>query len=307
MHGLDGNPRSVIPRTRTTRHQFAFGGVAFEVLADKSVHWELPEFYLRHVVDASETAIIADAVCSISVDRALPSVSPSERALSFEHDGAHTQVTASQMHAQLSEIRAGKYAVTARIAPGPGGASAVLLGVASAILQRLGGLNLHAAAIELDGEAILFLGPSGAGKSTAASLALGAQLFAYDRVSIAPGPEGRIWAFSMPGGEAIAGAVFSDRRALPLAALARVRHGQPAGEPTLRLLAGAARLFSMREAVEVGDAGDGAEERRLQIVSTICEQVPVFELHTVLGKPIHELLRAGLASTRPTIQMQETT
>lgn len=164
------------------------------------------------------------------------------------------------------------------------------LGVASAIIQRRGGLNLHAAAIELGGRALLFLGPSGAGKSTAAALSH-APVFANDRVNVAPDDAGRFWVFSLPGGTPLPGARCSERRALPLTALMRVRQALRDETPSLRELKGAAGFFAVRAAACNGAIGLTAEDDLLQAIEGLCEHVRVSELHTVLDKPIAALLR----------------
>ena len=301
MQGLESNPRSLLPRTRTTRHQFAFGGVAFEVLADKSVLWEVPESYQRHMLDTSQTTVIGDVVCSVRVDRGLSEQVNIGHELSLHEAGAQTRVIAAQLCAQISEIRPGKYAATARVTPGRSGAGAVLLGVASAVLQRLGGLHLHAAGVELEGEAVLYLGPKrgDADAWTAAALTIGPhQPFAYGRVCIAPGPDERMWAFSLPGDDALAGAMLSSRQALPLAGLVRVRRDPAAHGPALELLTGARRALALREAVAIADDDAATEARRMQRVSELSARIPLLELKSALDAPIDALVRAGLHAAK---------
>jgi hypothetical protein len=298
MHDLDA-PRmdavSPVARSRTERHLFAFSGIAFEVLADPRARFQLPDTYLEHLDDGGHGPVLAKVICSACSDPARQAAARvgDERALTFRHSGPHTQILSSIMLAEISEVGLGKYAAAARIAPNSSSASALVFGMASAIVQRHGGLNLHAAAIELDGRAVLFLGPSGAGKSTAAGLS-GAPVFANDRVCVAPDDAGQFWAFSLPGGEPVAGASRSERRALPLAGCFRVRQAPQGATPALRVSSGVSGLFALREAASSGDCGPTAENDLLQSIQRLCEQVPTFELHTVLDVPIAALLRAGL-------------
>jgi hypothetical protein len=301
MHGLDGNPRSVIPRTRTTRHCFAFGGIAFELLADKGVQWELRDGYERHVVAADSTPLVADVICSVSIDRLITQADePSTRGFCFRDIDGRRSVTSRELRAELSRVAPSRYAATARIIAGADGLSALLLGLASAIVQAEGGLNVHAAAVELDGQALLFLGPSGAGKSTAAGLCTGAKVFAYDRVAVVC-RAGRLFALSLPGGNAIEGAP-SDQHCLPVAALLRVRRGLQ--QPSLRRLGGAAALFAVRESIEISDTSTQAEEKRLGVAAQLCESAPVYEIRTVLGHPLTTFLQDGLCLARQTPQPQ---
>jgi hypothetical protein len=286
------------PAPRTERHRFVFSGVAFEVLADPRARFQLPEAYREHV-DDGRGCVLAEVICSVSGDARRQTTAPvgEARSLRFHHAGAHTQIVARDMLVEVSEIGRSKYAAAARIAPNSRAAGALAMGVSSAIVQRRGGLNLHAAAIDLDGEAVLFLGPSGAGKSTAAGLS-GAEVFANDRVCVAPDDIGRFWAFSLPGGEPVPGARRSERRALPLAGCLRVRQAPRTATPSLRTSTGVTALFAIRCAASSPDGGPLVEDELLQSVQRLCEQIPVFELHTVLDKPIAALLRTALAGGR---------
>jgi hypothetical protein len=298
MHDLNA-PRmdalSAVARSRTERHLFAFSGIAFEVLADPRARFELPDAYLEHVDEDGHGPVLAEVICSACCDPARQAAARAgeERAITFRHSGAHTEILSSMMVAEILEVGVGKYAAAARIAPNARSVSALVFGVASAIVQRHGGLNLHAAAVELDGRAVLFLGPSGAGKSTAAGLS-GAPVFANDRVCVAPDDAGQFWAFSLPGGEPVAGASRSERRALPLAGCFRVRQAPHNATPSMRLTSGVSALFVLREAASTGDCGPAAEQDLLQSIQLLCDQVPVFELDAVLDVPIGALLRAGL-------------
>lgn len=285
-----------LDQPRTSRERLVFAGVAFELLLAESVRWELPDSYREHIIAPPDTMTIADVICSVSVDRALP---PFEghplNALTFEREQGRTRVISQQMRAEISAVAPARYAARARLrSPSDEDpAAAVLLGVAAAIVQSEGGLTLHASAVELEGHAVVFLGPSGAGKSTAAALTRGASVFAFDRLSVVARGD-RVFAFTMPGGDPI-GAPRSAQRCLPVAGLLRVRRGER--QSRLAPISAAARLFALRESVEIGESTATAEGPRFAALAQLCERVPVAELHTVLGEDLRPLLASALLSS----------
>ncbi|HKU42107.1 MAG TPA: hypothetical protein VJR89_28305 [Polyangiales bacterium] len=264
------------------QHRFAFAGVSFRVRASR---WELGAEYAALATDVAAQPTIADVTCEIDVVRGLPA--GPRRVFSIEHDAAATQIASAELAATLSQSRPGHYGATARMAQN--GADALVLGVAAAVHERHGGLNLHAAAIELDGRAVLFVGPSGAGKSTAAQLARGARVFAFDRVCVSR-HAGAFTAFALPGGSPI-DVPRSSQRALPVGAVFRIR--QASGRPRIQPLTAAGALFALRESTEVTDPSAGAEERRIEAAARLSAAVPVAELHTVLGYSHLALLGAS--------------
>jgi len=269
-----------------TQARFAFGGVTFTVLAARDVRWQLPPECARLAGDVSDAAglpTIAQLSCEVELDPGLPEARA--RGITIEHDTAITRVASEELRAELIQIGPERYRARARIAEH--GAGALALGLAAAINERQGGLQLHAAAIELDGRAVLFVGPSGAGKSTAVLLARGAPVFAYDRVAVSC-QNGAFCAWSLPGGLRVA-VPRSARRGLPLGAVFRIR--QAYDEPRILPLTAARALFALRESTEVTDDSQLAEQRRLDAATALIAQVPVAELHTVLGSSHLALLR----------------
>jgi hypothetical protein len=292
MQSVDGNPRSVIPRTRTARRQFVFGGVAFEVLADKTLRWELPAGYERHVVDQGSTPVIADVICSVSVERGLPTLAnPIGPLPCFRDDHERTLIFSSEVRAELSRVAPSRYAAAARVTAGAQGLSAMLLGIASAIVKAEGGLSLRAVAVVLGGRSVVvFLGPAGAGKTAAANLCAGAQVFARERVNLIQ-QAGQLVALSLPGSAAIT-LPDANPLCLPVAALLRVRQGGP--EPLLVRLDPADQIAAVSESLERSDVSAGAEETRTSRVEVLCQHVAVHELRVVPGKPLSALLQASL-------------
>ncbi|HKP60193.1 MAG TPA: hypothetical protein VJV78_25890 [Polyangiales bacterium] len=273
-----------LPRSSYGTHaRFAFGGVAFTVLAAREVRWQLPAECERLVSDVAAVPAIAQVICEVELDAALPDGPP--RIISTEQGAASTHVSSEEFRVELIPIGPGRYRARARIAKTAAGA--LVLGLAAAINERQGGLSLHAAAIELDDRAVLFIGPSGAGKSTAVLLARGAAVFAYDRVAVSC-QDGRYRAWSLPGGMQVA-ASHSARRELPLGAIYRIR--QAHDRPQIKPLTAASALFALRESTQVTDTSELAEQRRLDVAQALLARVPVAELHTVLGSSHVALLQ----------------
>jgi len=276
-----------VARPGPTRH-FAFGGVAFELEVGGGVDWQLwPEFE-RHTCAVDRYPVLARVQCVVRVDPSLAGPGNEPRGILVERRGEATETTvvvAGGLHAELEADGPGRYVASVRIAPrrevhsGPQASDAVVLGLSAAILEREGGLSLHASAIELEGRAVLFIGPSGAGKSTAARLAGGSRSFAFDRVNVAPDGAGGYVAWSLPGGVE-ASSPSSAHRRLPLGAIFRVR--QSRGAPRVATLAAAQGMFALRESMWLTDLSPSAEEGRIDAATLLRRQVRVAEIHTVL-------------------------
>lgn len=258
---------------------------------------------MRHAhIETGEAPLVAHLRCDIHRDPSLPTEDVTAISITRESDVA--LVTAIAMRAALRRrpLLQDGFTAEARIANAQP-ADAVVLGLAAAVIEWQGGLHLHAAALELDGRAVLFVGPSGAGKSTAVTLATGGSVLSCDRVSVfARG--GEYWVWSQPGGTPN-GSPRTRRRALPLAAILRVRHGR--GRPRLERLRGVRGAFVLRESVDVGCGSHAAEERRMLAVLELAAAVPIGEIHSVLGVCHAALVReftaeVGLALARESIQ-----
>ncbi|HET6339065.1 MAG TPA: hypothetical protein VFG30_37855 [Polyangiales bacterium] len=308
-----------VARPGPTHARFAFGGVAFEVEAGEGVGWRLWPEFARHVCDPDRFPVVARVQCSVAIDASLPGVASPSRAFTVERrgDAPETTVVASRdLCAELEADGPGRYIASVRIPPlrpddtDPQGPDAVVLGLAAAILEREGGISLHAAAIELDGHAVLFVGPSGAGKSTAARLSVGCRSFAFDRVNVAPDNtrSGGYVAWSLPGGSRIAVPQSAHRR-LPLAAILRVRQAHPHAAPRVERLSAAKALFAVRESMWLSDLSPTAEENRIDAAALLRARIPVGEIHTVLGHSHTALLSSfaferagGIAEPEPQLE-----
>lgn len=294
MLGLDSGDARLGPRTgvrapATATHRFAFGGVGIELLSARDLEWPLEPEDERFMLPFGSVATVADVACSVSVDASLPGpCSPEGDILFGSADAGRIALEASAVRIDLNPLGPRRYAASARVAPGPRGLRALLRAVSAAILEPEGGATLHAAGVEVDGRAVVYLGPSGAGKSTAARLSERARSFADDHVALVPTDAGWM-AWGLPGGSPApmpqsAGVVF------PLATLWRVQRGEQ--RPVAERLTGAAALFAVRAAVEC-DGLPETEAARLSTAARIAREVEVGAMHTVLGRPLTAELTRG--------------
>ena len=291
--------------TRTDSERFAFGGVAFELLRQRAEGGpQVPQVShdeRRFCVRASEAGSlpIADVLCALHDDPAFVGAPQRQNWITFERSRAADNATAliaRSFAAEVMSVGPHRYAATARLGDGVDGLSGLLRGISAAVLHREGGLVLHAAALELDGRAILFVGPSGAGKSTAVRLTEAGRCFAYDHVALAPTRNGW-YAWGLPGGTA-ADAPLAPHTVYPLAAVLRVRQAA-FGEPQLTRLTAAQTLFAVRESVEWADETPAGEDSYLRAATQLSSSVAIGAITTVLRRSNSAALRAWLARVAP--------
>jgi hypothetical protein len=289
--------------TRTRCERFAFGGIAFELLRGEGdgglpLTPEEQRFCAATSDDggAAHALAIADVLCAVHEESAFVGQRPRENWVTFDRDHQGTGAIALRARSFAAEVTpAGprRYAATARLGQGPDGLAGLLRGISAAVLHREGGLVMHAAALELDGRAVLFVGPSGAGKSTAVRLSEAGRCFAYDHVALVPSERGW-YAWGLPGGTK-ADAPLAAQTLYPLAAVLRVRQAA-FGEPQLSRLSNAEALFSVRESVEWADSTTAGEESYLHAVTQLSSSVAIGAISTVLRRSNTAALRAFLAA-----------
>lgn len=280
----------------TTVERLLFGGVHLEILSGHGASCSPGADDRRFAVAPGTASTVAEVACSVCADPTLGrALGPDGNVLGWSREVPGRLALASAgLRVEITALGGRRYAASARAEPGERGAHALLRGVAAAVLEREGGVTLHAAGVELDGRAIVYLGPSGAGKSTAARLTDGGRSFADDHVALVPTESGWM-AWGLPGGSpnrmpASAGVVF------PIAALLRVRRGR--ASPRVERLSGTAALFAVREAVESGDCSPEAEAARLSTAARIAREVEVGTIHTVLERPLMREIAMGLGRAR---------
>ena len=268
--------------------QCAFAGVAFELVGDGLLDFQPPAAYGEYLAETGSLPVAASVCCELVTDPGLGQCLSSLRSVSWSHlpDGG-CRITGGYMVAELALVAPGRYSGVVRVAKDPYGAAACLRFVAAALVEARGGLNLHAAAIDLDGQAIAFTGPSGAGKSTACDLAPAARCLAYDQLAVYPSGDG-YFGWALPWGKS-SRLARTPACALPMRAVLRVGRGD--ARPQIRLADAAHALFVLREAATVSESGIDAEQRRLGAALALAEQVAVGHIDTVLGHDIDGLLR----------------
>lgn len=216
-----------------------------------------------------------------------PPESDRARALSVSWQGERATLACHGVRAELRATADG-FRARAELGRAPFAPTALLSSLGAAIVERTGGVVLHAAAIELVGGVVAFTGPSGAGKSTACRAARPAPLFTVDRLAVVPSAAGWL-AAPLPGGTRDAADAPPSRAAcLPLRALLRVRHARE--RSLLEPCSAPAALARLREAVLGSTAGVAAEAARLSTLAALARAVPVLTLELALGEPLAPLL-----------------
>jgi hypothetical protein len=267
---------------RTSDGRFAYGGVAFELLADDLLAPALALAQQRYSLSLPHPAANIDAVCSLRLDLAL--ATPDTDALvSWRATPEGVSVRGTRVRAEIRPIGVRRHVITARVGA-PDCVPLLLTLLASTLVDLEGGLHLHATALELDNqaEAVLLLGPSGAGKSTAAGQLDCARCFADDRVALVRSEaDGGFWAWALPGGSA-AELPISAHAVLPLGAFLRVRQGDGSGR--VQAVAPGRGALLLREAVEIAFNSDFLEAARLAVVSEVASVTAAAEAFVVLGQ-----------------------
>ncbi|MET0388613.1 MAG: hypothetical protein ABW321_21760 [Polyangiales bacterium] len=262
---------------------FVFAGVGVEVLLDANVVWQLPEAFVRHLL-APSAAAAADVVCSVRLDPGLRGRTQTPEQLAYwrrSPDGLC--VTAEEVVLEICQTAERHFAVAARVGSN-NALPAMLLLLAATVVELIGGLCLHATAVELGGEAVLLLGPSGTGKTTAAQQLGAVRCLANDRVNVintsTDPAQARFEVWSLPIGrpptlEPSAGVM------LPLGALVRIVQ---ASEPRLRPLHMSEAMLYVREAIEVGVDSGFFEPQRLAAVGCLAVAAKSGIADVVLGR-----------------------
>jgi hypothetical protein len=263
---------------------FVLGGVAFEICPAPGLDWSVGEEHRLFVGPYSISPVAGEVRCVVSPAPELER--DCDRAIRWEWDGELAHVETGRVRAELRRLSAGHYAATAMVVPNEAGCSSLVTALSAAIASREGGLVLHAAGVEIDGRAVLFLGPSGAGKTTAANHSLGARWIARDRAAIYPTPLGW-YAAGMPGGDPIE-LVRAPGRVFPLAGLYRIRKANAA---ELTPLAGAPAVRHLRESLQSASGNVRDEHELLDRAHRVTKEVRIGELRTALGIDHTALLR----------------
>lgn len=269
-----------------------YAGLAFALHAE-DLSPRFPADYGPYVAAPDTDPTIAQVTCRVMAGGDLSGAQPNRAEY---QEQAHGFTLRGDYVAAEVEVSGSRAMATARIVSEPMGWAALLRFLGAGVIERLGGVSLHAAGVVVDDRVVLLLGPSGAGKSTACDLCPSWLTFAYDQVVVYPDPSGppggyRVWA--LPWGQASRNP-RTEARSLPLAACLRVTRGTPA--TTAWRADGARGLFELRQATTVNERTPLAEERRLGALFSLMDAVPVGYLSTVLGERAEPAIADFLAS-----------
>lgn len=273
--------------------RFAFGGVAFALAEQERGRLPKTEFLARSLATPSGAPVAAWVDLQFTVFKASRDALDT---IQWSSRGHWTELRAGQAVGQLNRVAPKQYearfTVPARDADSVNSAVAA---ASSAVLLRQHGLLMHAAAVELDGQAVLFVGPSGAGKTTASCQMRGCAWLSVDRVALVPS-QGRWWVWRLPWGNrhaltlAPSAAVF-----LPLAGILRVRQASRVSiESDSRLAA----TMVLRESLRTGSQSVTDEATLLQLADQLSAQYPVGKIDVSLGTDLVQNVRTWLTPQR---------
>ncbi len=272
-----------------TPTRFIFGGVAFDVEVDSALRWELPGDHARFLgpYDAGPTALAVRV--ALASAPALARDQGREIHLDWSAKTGHLRTRG--VHAEVRQLGPRSFVASALVSAADAGCTSLCTSLAGALIDRVGGVVLHASAIEIDTSrgrgALLFVGPSGAGKTTLANHCDGALAFAKDRVAAYPTPHG--WHVApMAGGDEVDLAP-SAHRVLPLLGVLRVVH---ASAPSITSAGPARAVHILRESVQLTDRSADAEGLLLDRLLTMCAAVSIGTARSVLGDKVLPRLRA---------------
>ncbi len=265
---------------------FVFGGVAFEICPAPGVTWSIGAEHRLFAGSYSTSPVAGQVHCVVSP---APELNESfTREIKWEWSGDVARVETGRVRAELRRLAPGKYAATALVVPNDAGCSALVTALTAAVVNREGGFVLHAAGVEIDGRAVLFIGPSGAGKTTAANHCQGARWFARDRAVVYPTPLGW-YAAGMAGGDDV-DLPRASASQKPVGAILRVRRGAQrlaihrAGSPT--------SICSLRESMMNTVLDRDLESEVLEALMAVASECFVGSLTSTLGVNLLGDLRA---------------
>lgn len=267
--------------------RFVFGGVAFDVAPAPGLSFARLPMHEEYCAPFSASPVALSVLVAVAAAPGAGDASGRDVRAAWEGDTA--QVVTRGAQAEVRELVPRHFAASARVSPDASGCSSLLTALAGALVDRVGGVVLHATGVELDGGVVLFVGPSGAGKTTAANHAAGALAFARDRAAIYAS-SGGWYAAPMSGGDEIE-LPASPRRVAPLRAILRVHKDRA---PRLERATPTQALSILRESAQMTDRSVAGELALLDRLVATSREVPVGIARTVLGRPLLDDVRGWL-------------
>lgn len=265
-------------------NRFVFGGVAFDVSAGPALPWELLGDHARFAThdDVGPTALAVHVAASSAPELA----HEQGREIHVAWKGGTGHLRTRGVRAEVRELGPGNFVASALLSAADSGCTNLCTSLAGALIDRIGGVVLHASAIELDGGALLFVGPSGAGKTTIANHCAGARGFAKDRVAAYPTPSGW-YAAPMAGGDEV-DLPHSSERVLPLLGVLRVVQAE---RPSIADDSPIRAVHILRESAQLTDRSADAEGLLLDRLLEMSSKVRVGTVRSVLGDTVLDRLR----------------
>jgi hypothetical protein len=261
-----------------------------EILAD--FDFELDTGHRELAWTAGDEPIAASVKCAVHRDTSLDQ-DAANRNIRWRRDGDHIDIATRWVRARLVRIDEGSFAASASVGTAPSAVSCLTTALSTAAIFAQGGLVLHAAGIELDGRAFLFIGPAGAGKTTTANAHGRGRWLARDRAAI--DTIGGKWAVAgMAGGDPIA-LERSVRRVVPLGGIFRIVKGSPTTH--VEPLGRAAMAHALRESIQFAAADRDEEVGLLDRTLALTTHVPIAKLHVRLGDPVLRTIEDHLHET----------
>lgn len=282
MKGALASAEAVEPELDPTC--FVFGGVAFEICPAPGVRWSIGAEHRLFAGGYATSPVAGHVHCVVS-----PAPELAEgftREITWEWDGDIARVSTGRVRAELRRLSDGKYAATAFVVPSEAGCSALVTALTAAVVSREGGFVLHAAGVEIDGRAVLFIGPSGAGKTTAANHCHGARWFARDRAVVYPTPLG--WYAAGMAGGSDGGDAWAVGTVFPLGGVFRVVQGTDVRTSSLPP---ARAVATVRESMQLVVGRSTDERACLDAAVALIESAVLERLETTLGRDLTPALR----------------
>lgn len=283
------NLSSALLTNDTLPNRFAFGGVAFALTQQEQGRLPQTEFLAGSIAKPLGAPVAAWVDLQFSERKGTHEKLDT---IQWNWQGHASRLQAGEAAGELNKVAANRYAahfvVPARDAES---VNAAVAAASSAILLRQGGLLIHAAAVELDGQALLFVGPSGVGKTTASSQMRSCAWLAVDRVALVAAQD-RWWVWRLPWGNRQgltlerSAAIF-----LPLAGILRVRQASTVFIESCSRLAA---TMLLRESLRTGSLSVADEEKLLQVADQLSQRHPVGIIDVALGSDLVASVRSWL-------------
>lgn len=273
-------------RRNTDPTCFTFGGVAFEMCPAPEFEWNLGDEHRLFCGGYSTSPVAARVHCVASPAPELEA--SAGREIRWQWDGEVARVSTARARVELRRLASGCYAASATIVPSEAGCSALVTALTGTVIHREGGLVLHAAGVEIEGRASLFIGPSGAGKTTAANHCAGARWMARDRVAVYPTPLGW-YAAGMAGGDPIE-LPRAPGRVFPIRSVSRILRAKE--RASIRPARPAEAVRYLRESLQTSKGGPEEEASCLDRLLAFHADLPLTLLETKMGEPLVPLLVA---------------